>query len=88
MEWRLFYQFVPVWPYIINTWVSGNITSRANPLVHWSWDIGMWAFIFPLSAIPMLACMIHMRMKAKKTPEWQEICEKNPFTKHTVLPKL
>lgn len=79
MKWRLFYQFVPVWPYIINTWVSGNITSRANPLVHWSWDIGMWAFIFPLSAIPMLACMIHMRMKAKKTPEWQEICEKKSF---------
>lgn len=33
-EWRLFYQFVPVWPYIISTLISGAITSRANPSVN------------------------------------------------------
>lgn len=41
MKQRLFHQFVPIWPYIINTWVSGNITLKANLLVHWAWNIGM-----------------------------------------------
>ncbi|CAI4497352.1 CPA_1a_G0023080.mRNA.1.CDS.1 [Saccharomyces cerevisiae] len=38
LKWRLLYQFVPTWPFIINTWIAGNITSRANPVVNWSWD--------------------------------------------------
>lgn len=79
LKWRLVYQFAPTWPYIINTWISGNITSRANPIDNWSWDIGMWAFIFPLSCIPIIACMLHMRIKAGKTPEWQVLKEEKTF---------
>lgn len=71
LKWRLFYQFAPTWPFIINTWISGNITSSANPLKNWSWDIGMWAFIFPLSCIPIICCMLYMQWKASKTEEWQ-----------------
>lgn len=76
MKWRLFYTFVPTFPYIINTWVGGVITEVANPQVHWSWDVGMWAFIFPLSCIPLVCCMLHMRWLAGKTEEWRE------FKKH------
>ncbi|CAI4496816.1 CPI_1c_G0022810.mRNA.1.CDS.1 [Saccharomyces cerevisiae] len=39
LKWRLLYQFVPTWLFIINTWIAGNITSRANPVVNWSWDV-------------------------------------------------
>ncbi|CCD26188.1 siderophore transporter NDAI_0H00140 [Naumovozyma dairenensis CBS 421] len=86
LKWRLFYQFAPTWPFIINTWISGNITLAANPLVHWSWDVGMWAFIFPLSCIPMLLCMIHMQWKASKTEEWKELKkEKSYYEKHGLL---
>lgn len=73
LKWRLFYQFAPTWPFIINTWISGNITSSANPLKNWSWDIGMWAFIFPLSCIPIICCMLYMRWMASKTEEWQAL---------------
>lgn len=79
LKWRLFYQFVPTWPFIINTWIAGDITSRANPQENWSWDIGMWAFIFPLSALPIICCMLHMRIKARKTPEWQVLSEEKSF---------
>lgn len=73
LKWRLFYQFAPTWPFIINTWISGNITSAANPIKNWSWDIGMWAFIFPLSCIPIVCCLLYFRWRAMKTPEWQAI---------------
>ncbi|CCH59919.1 hypothetical protein TBLA_0C01040 [Henningerozyma blattae CBS 6284] len=86
LKWRLFYQFAPTWPYIINTWISGNITSAANPLKHWSWDIGMWAFIFPLSSIPIILCLIHMRWMASKTKEWKLLKqEKSYIQQHTFV---
>ncbi|CAB4252987.1 similar to Saccharomyces cerevisiae YHL040C ARN1 Transporter, member of the ARN family of transporters that specifically recognize siderophore-iron chelates [Maudiozyma barnettii] len=73
LKWRLFYQFAPTWPFIINTWISGNITSAANPIKNWSWDIGMWAFIFPLTCIPIICCLLYFRWKAAKTPEWEAL---------------
>lgn len=79
LRWRLLYQFVPTWPFIINTWISGSITSRADPKRNWSWDIGMWAFIFPLSCIPLICCMLHMWWKARRTEEWQVLNEEKTY---------
>ncbi|CCF59937.1 hypothetical protein KAFR_0I01560 [Kazachstania africana CBS 2517] len=89
LRWRLFYQFVPTWPYIINTWISGNITSAANPIENWSWDVGMWAFIFPLSCLPILACMIHMQWRARKTQEWKDLkTQKTYYQQHGLMKSL
>ncbi|CAI2017567.1 hypothetical protein SEUBUCD646_0H00210 [Saccharomyces eubayanus] len=83
LKWRLLYQFAPTWPFIINTWIAGNVTSRANPIENWSWDIGMWAFIFPLSCIPIVLCMLHMQWVARKTPEWHALKdEKSYYQEH------
>ncbi|CDO91977.1 unnamed protein product [Kluyveromyces dobzhanskii CBS 2104] len=79
LRWRLFYAFVPTWPFIINTWISGNIIAAANPAENWSWDIGMWAFIFPLSCLPLLACMLHMRWRARRTEAWKELSTQKTF---------
>ncbi|GAV50883.1 hypothetical protein ZYGR_0AD00660 [Zygosaccharomyces rouxii] len=81
LKWRLFYQFAPTWPFIINNWISGNITSRANPQENWSWDIGMWAFIFPLSCVPLICCMLHMWWKARRTEEWKILNEEKTYFK-------
>ncbi|KAK6463556.1 ferrichrome-type siderophore transporter [Scheffersomyces coipomensis] len=69
LRWRLFFTFVPTFPFIINTWISGNVTAAIG--MNWSWGVGMWAFIFPLCCLPLLGCMIHMRYLAGKTPEWK-----------------
>ncbi|CAI6407173.1 CNT_HP2_G0004890.mRNA.1.CDS.1 [Saccharomyces cerevisiae] len=29
-------------------WISGNIITAANPQKNWSWNIAMWAFVYPL----------------------------------------
>lgn len=70
LKWRLFYLFVPTFPFIINTWISGDVTSALG--MDWSWAIGMWAFIFPLLCLPMIGCMLHMRWLAGRTEEWRQ----------------
>lgn len=79
LNWRLTCSFVPALPFIINTWVSGDILADYQLKYLWNYGIGMWAFIFPLLCIPMLGCMVHMYVKAKKTPEWERLMveEKN-----------
>ena len=69
LRWRLFFTLCPSFPFIINTWISGNVTAAVG--TRWKWGIGMWAFILPLSCIPLVCCMIHMRWLAGKTEEWR-----------------
>lgn len=75
LNWRLFASFIPALPFIINTWVSGDVSSSLIASHSWNYSIGIWAFIFPLSCVPILACYLHMRMKARKTEEWRRIRE-------------
>lgn len=75
LNWRLFASFIPALPFIINTWVSGNIAEDLLNAHSWSYCIGIWAFIFPLASLPVLVVFFHMRIKAGKTEEWRLICE-------------
>ncbi|KAG0678850.1 hypothetical protein C6P41_003314 [Kluyveromyces marxianus] len=72
LNWRLFYIHVPDWAFIITTWVSGNIVDAAKPVENWSWDIGMWAFIFPLCSIPFLSLLFFLTYRTKKSGRWSE----------------
>ncbi|KAG5419072.1 ARN1 [Candida metapsilosis] len=74
LRWRVFFTICPALPFIINTWISGNVTGAVG--MNWKWGIGMWAFIFPLACIPFVGCMIHMRWLAGRTPEWVEFKKK------------
>lgn len=69
LNWRLLASFVPALPFIINTWISGNITEAVGS--RWKWGIGMWAFILPLACIPLGFCMLHMRYLAHKNAKDQ-----------------
>lgn len=75
LRWRLLYQFAPTWPFIIITWVSGDIVAAANPVKNWSWDIAMWAFIYPLTALPFVCFVLHMYHSTSKTDEWKALRE-------------
>ncbi|CCE61690.1 hypothetical protein TPHA_0B00180 [Tetrapisispora phaffii CBS 4417] len=67
LNWRVVAENAPMLPAIINTWVSGNITSDLGS--KWQWGLGMWAIIFPASCIPLFVCIYHMRYMAKKNNE-------------------
>jgi len=73
LNWRLLCSLIPATPFIINTWVSGNVSESALATYSWNFCIGMWAFIFPLACIAILGCLIAMQVKARKTPEWRQI---------------
>lgn len=75
LNWRLVCSFVPALPFIINTWISGDVLSSLYPSRSWSYGIGIWAFIFPLACIPLLVCLIHMEFKARRTNEWKILQE-------------
>lgn len=75
LNWRLFASFIPALPFIINTWVSGNVSDSLISKHSWNYSIGIWAFIFPLSCVPIFFCYFHMRYLARKTPEWAQIKE-------------
>lgn len=77
LNWRLLVSFVPTLPFIINTWISGDVTAAVGG--KWKWGIGMWAFILPLSAIPLGCCLLHMRYLAKKHAGDRLMSEKDLF---------
>lgn len=79
LNWRVTAAAAQVLPNVITTWISGNITGSIDE--RWSWGIGMWAFIFPVSCIPLLGCIIHMKYLAKKNNEDIWVTFKKPHNK-------
>ncbi|ODV84742.1 hypothetical protein CANARDRAFT_172494 [[Candida] arabinofermentans NRRL YB-2248] len=79
INWRVFCSFVAAFPFIINTWVSGDITSAVIAGRGWSWGIGMWAFIFPLSCIPLVCCFAHMFWLAKSKGDLARLTGESEF---------
>ncbi|ODV92669.1 hypothetical protein CANCADRAFT_30763 [Tortispora caseinolytica NRRL Y-17796] len=71
LNWRLVCSFVPALPFIINTWISGDVTAAMDG--DWSWGIGMWAIIFPVVCIPLILSFYHMSFLAKKRGDLDEI---------------
>jgi SIT family siderophore-iron:H+ symporter-like MFS transporter len=58
MRARVFFSYLPAVPFLINTWISGNITSAVLHATSWRWGLGMWAIIYPRvdasSVLPLL----------------------------------
>lgn len=72
LNWRLFCTLISASPYIINTWISGDIADSIGT-DHWSWGIGMWAICLPVATIPLASCFLHMHYKAKKNGDLHEL---------------
>ncbi|KAI5194846.1 ferrioxamine B transporter [Aureobasidium subglaciale] len=63
---RLAWSYIPALPFLINTWVSGDITSAVLKDTTWRWGIGMWAIIYPICAMPLVAALFIASGRAKK----------------------
>ncbi len=70
---RLVCSFVPTLPFLINTWVSGDVTAATLKVTGWSWGIGMWAIIYPIVIIPLLISLFVMNRRAHKSGQLAEI---------------
>ncbi|KAJ9626769.1 hypothetical protein H2204_009914 [Knufia peltigerae] len=67
MKTRLFFSYIPSLSFIINTWVSGDVTSAVLALTSWKWGIGMFAIIIPGCAMPLIWLLFMLGYQAKRT---------------------
>ncbi|KAF2686870.1 siderochrome-iron transporter-like protein Sit1 [Lentithecium fluviatile CBS 122367] len=63
---RLFFSYIPALPFVINTWVSGDISAAVLEHAGWRWGIGMWCIIYPICSLPLLISLWMVSRKAKK----------------------
>lgn len=63
---RLLWSYIAATPFIINTWVSGNIAQSVLETTTWRWGVGMWAIIYPASALPLVISLLVAARRARK----------------------
>lgn len=64
---RLLWSYIAATPFIINTWVSGDVAQAVLRTTSWRWGVGMWAIIYPLMAIPLIASLLLAARRARKS---------------------
>ncbi|RSL85127.1 hypothetical protein CEP51_003512 [Fusarium floridanum] len=80
MRARVFFSYLPAIPFLINTWISGNITSAVLSATTWRWGIGMWAIIYPIASLPLLSCLYFLERRTWGTEDGKESEEAAPLT--------
>ncbi|KAL3451604.1 major facilitator superfamily domain-containing protein [Aspergillus insuetus] len=70
---RLLFSYIPATPFIINTWISGNLTDAVLKVTSWRWGIGMFAIIFPVCSIPLFLTLTYGHWKAKKVTSYPSL---------------
>ncbi|KAL3480549.1 major facilitator superfamily domain-containing protein [Aspergillus californicus] len=70
---RLLFSYIPATPFIINTWIGGNLTDAVLETTTWRWGIGMFTIIFPVCSIPLLLTMVYGHWKAKKVTSYPSL---------------
>lgn len=63
---RLLFSYVPALPFIINTWVSGDIASAVLAKTTWRWGVGMWCIIYPVCAMPLIVSLLVVGHRARR----------------------
>ncbi|KAF1362103.1 siderochrome-iron transporter-like protein Sit1 [Lizonia empirigonia] len=63
---RIFFSYVPAIPFLINTWVSGDISQAVLTATTWRWGVGMWAIIYTACTIPLVSSLMWSSYKARK----------------------
>ncbi|KYK57404.1 hypothetical protein DCS_04413 [Drechmeria coniospora] len=63
---RLFFSYIPALPFLVNTWVSGNVSEAVLGVTTWKWGVGMWCIIYPLCALPLILSLLVVSRRAKK----------------------
>ncbi|PYI01678.1 MFS general substrate transporter [Aspergillus sclerotiicarbonarius CBS 121057] len=63
---RLLFSYIPALPFLVNTWISGNVTGAVLGTTTWRWGVGMFAIIYPICTLPLLItlCIVHRRAKS------------------------
>ena len=77
---RLLWSFISAAPFVINTWVSGDVTQGVLGVTTWRWGIGMWAIIYPVMALPLIVALGLASRRAKRSGDLVDY--KTPYQQH------
>jgi SIT family siderophore-iron:H+ symporter-like MFS transporter len=70
---RVFVTFLLPLPFVINTWVSGDVAASVLSVTTWRWGVGMWAIIYPASTLPLVTVLILARRRAQRSTHYNQI---------------
>ena len=84
MRSRVFFSYIPAVPFLVNTWISGNLTSAVLKTADWRWGIGMWSFIYAISAAPLL---ISLYKTGRHGKAGERRTDRSPFQLQTLFRK-
>ncbi|KAI8070829.1 ferrichrome-type siderophore transporter [Gongronella butleri] len=70
---RVLFSYLPAIPFLINAWVSGNVTSEVMANSTWEWGVAMWAIIIPVTCIPIYVGLFMANRRAKKAGKYDNI---------------
>jgi len=76
---RVFFSFVPTLPWLIISWVSGDVAKAVLGATTWRWGIGMWCIIYFVMVIPLIISLQIPAWRAKKAGALTQY--KTPFQK-------
>lgn len=81
MRARVFFSYIPALPFVINTWLSGTVTSAVLRVTTWRWGIGMWCIIYPVVSMPLLVTLyvVERRVKRTESPKPHANCKFKEF---------
>lgn len=68
MRARVFFSYIPALPFVVNTWISGSITSAVLRITTWRWGIGMWCIIYPVASLPLLITLYSIDRRTAPRP--------------------
>lgn len=88
LNWRSIASITPQAPFIIITWIAGDVSSSLLAHHIWRYNIGIWAFVVPLAGVPFYACVLYMRIMAAKTDEWSRIHKEEKDDRAAAVAKL
>ncbi|KAL7417721.1 putative siderochrome-iron transporter [Mrakia frigida] len=63
---RVFWSYVPALPFLINTWISGDVSQAVLDGTTWQWGIGMWGFLYPACALPLILALWLAQRRARQ----------------------
>ncbi|KAH6609118.1 siderochrome-iron transporter sit1 [Trichoderma cornu-damae] len=78
MRARVFFSYIPALPFVVNTWISGSITSAVLRITTWRWGIGMWCIVYPVASLPLLTTLYSIDRRTAPEPagkdELADVC--------------
>lgn len=64
LQSRVLFSFVPALPFLINTWVSGDIAQAVMDNAGWRWGLAMWCIVLPVCALALFTPIVLAKRRA------------------------